>query len=184
MEQSHARGEKREGDMRCIAIDPGTEQSAWIVYNYSSKATSRILAPSLQAHEIVPNEILIQLLPTWRAQGDILAIEMVRSYGQCVGASTFETCVWIGRFIEAWGGPWAYVYRQDEFRYLLGKPTGNDSQIRQALIDRFGGSRKQAIGTKKNPGPLYGIKSHLWSALAVAVTYVEMTRDTKPKETL
>jgi len=26
-----------------------------------------------------------------------------------------------------------------------------------------------AVGTKKAPGPLYGVKTHMWSALAVAV---------------
>jgi hypothetical protein len=36
--------------------------------------------------------------------------------------------------------------------------------VRQALIDRLGPQ-----GTKKNPGPTYGMRSHLWAALAVAV---------------
>jgi hypothetical protein len=36
--------------------------------------------------------------------------------------------------------------------------------VRQALIDRLG-----LQGTKKAPGPTYGIKSHEWAALAVAV---------------
>jgi hypothetical protein len=40
-----------------------------------------------------------------------------------------------------------------------------DQNIRQALIDRLG-----PPGTKKNPGPTYGVTSHMWSALAVAVT--------------
>jgi hypothetical protein len=38
-----------------------------------------------------------------------------------------------------------------------------DANIRQALIDKLG-----AVGTKKAPGPLYGISGHLWAALAVA----------------
>jgi hypothetical protein len=36
--------------------------------------------------------------------------------------------------------------------------------VRQALIDRLGPQ-----GTKKNPGPTYGMRSHLWAALAVGV---------------
>jgi hypothetical protein len=39
-----------------------------------------------------------------------------------------------------------------------------DSNIRQALIDRFG-----EPGTKKVPGLLYGIKKDEWSALALGV---------------
>lgn len=36
--------------------------------------------------------------------------------------------------------------------------------MRQALIDRFG-----APSTKKAPGLLYGVSSHMWAALALAV---------------
>ena len=43
-----------------------------------------------------------------------------------------------------------------------------DGNIRQALIDRFGG-KEGAIGKKKTPGPLYGVHAHEWPALAVAV---------------
>jgi len=43
-----------------------------------------------------------------------------------------------------------------------------DANIRQALIDKLG-----PVGTKKSPGPLWGVKSHIWSALAVAVTALE-----------
>ena len=46
-----------------------------------------------------------------------------------------------------------------------------DANVRAALIDRFGPSKRKAIGLKATPGPLYGVHSHMWSALAVAVTY-------------
>jgi hypothetical protein len=38
------------------------------------------------------------------------------------------------------------------------------------LLDRFGPGREVAVGTKRAPGPLYGIKGDEWSALAVALT--------------
>ena len=41
-----------------------------------------------------------------------------------------------------------------------------DSNIRQALIDRFG-----VVGTKKNPGWFYGVSKDVWAAIAVGVTY-------------
>ena len=43
----------------------------------------------------------------------------------------------------------------------------------QALLDLFprtGGGATPQIGTKGKPGPLYGVSSHAWAALGVAVT--------------
>jgi hypothetical protein len=59
---------------------------------------------------------------------------------------------------------------------LCGDSRAKDANIRQALIDRFGGSA--AIGRKAAPGPLYGISRDVWSALAIAVTYA--SRDESP----
>jgi hypothetical protein len=53
---------------------------------------------------------------------------------------------------------------------LCGDSRAKDANIRQALIDRFGG-KDAAIGRKAAPGPLYGISRDVWSALAIAVTY-------------
>ena len=64
------------------------------------------------------------------------------------------------------------VYREDVKLHLCGSPRAKDANIRQALIDRWGG-KAEAVGTVKKPGPLYGVKSHAWSALAVAVTALE-----------
>jgi len=99
--------------------------------------------------------------------GQKLAIEMIASYGMAVGREVFETCVWIGRFIEAWHSPddVRLIYRKDVKMYLCGTPRAKDANIRQALIDLLGPQ-----GTKKQPGPTYGVKSHAWAALAVAVT--------------
>jgi hypothetical protein len=55
-----------------------------------------------------------------------------------------------------------------EWKKLGTEHQAKDANIRQAILDRFGGKEK-AIGKKANPGPLYGVKSHLWSALAVAL---------------
>jgi hypothetical protein len=43
-----------------------------------------------------------------------------------------------------------------------------DSNIRQALIDRFGD-----VGTKNNQGFFYGFKKDIWSAFAVGCTYLD-----------
>lgn len=98
---------------------------------------------------------------------DILAIEMVASYGMPVGREVFETVRWIGRFQQAWSEPEAVklVYRQDVKLHLCKSVRAKDANIWQALKDRFG-----EPGTAKNPGKLYGVKSHARAALAVALT--------------
>jgi hypothetical protein len=79
----------------------------------------------------------------------------------------FETCIWIGRFTELSrlaGGKLSRVFRRDIKLHLCNSPRAKDANVRQALIDRLGPQ-----GTKKLPGPTYGVKSHEWAALAVAV---------------
>ena len=79
-----------------------------------------------------------------------LAIEMIASYGMPVGKEVFDTCVWIGRFVERMlrfqTDEVYYIYRKDEKMNICHSMKAKDSNIRQALIDRFG-----TVGTKKNP---------------------------------
>jgi len=156
-----------------IAIDPGTEQSAYLVYD---EATGEI-----REHGILANGEMLEKLRTTRCEhlGDYdptLAIEMVASYGMAVGKEVFETVLWTGRFIEAWGKRYRKVYRQEVKLHLCGSARAKDSNIRQAILDRYprtGGGATPQIGTKKQPGPLYGVSSHVWAALAVALTAAE-----------
>lgn len=153
---------------RVLAIDPGNEKSAWIEYDPGG------FYP-VGAFAIDDNEFLLQSLKTGllrRREGEALAIEMMKPRGMPTSFEELLTCVWIGRFIEAWGGPWRYIYRTDVKMTLCGRANAKDSNIRAALVDKWGG-KKKAIGLKKTPGPLYGIKADLWQALAAAVTYTE-----------
>lgn len=140
-----------------IAIDPGDVQSAFVVVDDLCDIVDKGLEP---------NETMKAYLEQGRAPYDKLVIEMVASYGMPVGKTIFETCVWIGRFIEAWGGDFELVYRQEVKLALCRSTRAKDSNVRQALIDRFG-----EVGTKKKPGKLYGVSKDIWSALAVAVCY-------------
>jgi hypothetical protein len=145
--------------MNILAIDPGNTHSAFVVYDTGGKR--RVHAEKLTNRE------LLSLL-----EGDNtdlnwypLAIEMIASYGMPVGAEVFETCLWIGRFIQAHGGPHIKVYRRDVKLHLCGSSRAKDPNVRQALIDLVGPQ-----GTKKQPGPTYGLKADMWAALGVAVT--------------
>jgi len=119
---------------------------------------------------------VLVLLYGWPNPIERLVIEQIRSYGMAVGAEVFDTCVWTGRFIQAWGGPHTMVPRIDVKMHLCKSPRAKDTNVRQALIDRFGPGKDKAIGTKKNPGPLYGFKRDMWAALGVAVTYWDTKR--------
>ena len=150
-----------------LAIDPGTTHSGII----------RMDGRAVTFAGVMPNAEVLSIFP--RNTADHIAIEMIASYGMAVGREVFETCVWIGRFVQAWhqdnDGEPRLIYRKDVKLHLCGSPRAKDANIRQALIDRWGG-KAEAVGTVKKPGPLYGVKSHAWAALAVAVTAME----TKP----
>lgn len=63
-----------------------------------------------------------------------------------VGQTVFDTCIWIGKLAQASGLKEEYILRKDEKMNICHSMKARDSNIRQALIDRFG-----VVGTKKNP---------------------------------
>ena len=141
-----------------LAIDPGSEKSGWC-----------LLRDCGEPHDsgvMLNNEMLDVVWGGHHAKNTVLAIEMIASYGMPVGREVFETCVWIGRFKQAWPKPDTVrlVYRKDAKLHLCASPRAKDANVWQALKDRLG-----EPGTKKNPGPLYGVQSHARAALAVAV---------------
>ena len=124
---------------------------------------------------IVPNEHLLSELAFGNNSAyDVAAIEMVACFGMAVGREVFETCLWIGRFYERLHCTPELVYRQQVKLHHCHSNKAKDANIRQALLDRFGG-KHVAIGNKANPGAFYGLRSHLWSCLAIA-TYVYDTK--------
>ena len=151
-----------------LAIDPGPVKSAWVVYD--PDATNPIVNMGID-----PNEFLFVKFfdCDFESYIDEVVIEMVASYGMAVGASVFETCVTIGRFVQLFSRlPVSMMYRKDVKMHLCHSMRAKDANIRQALLDRLGPQ-----GTKKNPGPTFGVSKDIWSALACAVTFA----DTKPK---
>jgi hypothetical protein len=150
------------GALVILAVDPGCTDTAWLEYDEGR--------PGPQAFRKESNEAFLDRLKAHNfvTQIDRMAIEMIASYGMAVGREIFETCVWIGRFVEAWGGPWVKVYRRDVKLHLCQSSRATDSNIRAALIDKFG-----PPGTKKQPGITYGLARDTWAALAIAVTYAE-----------
>lgn len=139
------------------AIDPGPTMSAYMI----------LFEGRPNEFGKVQNEQMLELVRL-RPQTGPIVCEQIRSYGMAVGAEVFETVRWSGRFEQIAidrGTPWKYVPRIDVKMHLCHSAKAKDANIRQALVDRFGGK-----GTKKAPGALYGVSADVWAALALAVT--------------
>jgi len=139
-----------------LALDPGPEQTAFF----------RICG-IYWSWDIRSNEDILSLLD-FKAIGFIVACEEIASFGMPVGAETFETVRWEGEFRHACrltGIEFRPVKRLQIKMHHCKSARASDSNIRQALVDRFG-----KHGTKKNPGRIYGIHGKdIWSAFAIAV---------------
>lgn len=152
--------------MRILAIDPGNMDTGYAI----------LQLPEFQLLEFGKTENNA-LLGRFKAplNVDAIAIEMVASYGMAVGREVFETCVWIGRFTQALQGENIhYIYRREEKLALCHDSKAKDSNIRQALIDRYAKHDfKNGKGVKANPDVFYGVSKDVWQAIAVGVTHFE-----------
>lgn len=157
--------------MRLLAIDPGPVRSAYVLYDADDKQVVR--------HGIEPNEDVRSQLRAADRCGQNVVIEMVASYGKPVGEDVFETCVEIGRMLEAGQAAVPARMKRADVKMALCHQTAGitDSVIRQRLIDLFGPGKEAAIGTKNHRGPLYGVKKDEWQALGLAVAF-SMKSDT------
>jgi len=159
--------------MIILGIDPGSKQSGYVLWD-----GKKVIECMHTDNELIRGVVI----SGGNSIYDEVAIERIRGYGIVAGDDTFDTCEWVGRFDMAAkfrNKPVQLIPRKDIKRHLCGNTTTNDKYIRQALIDRFG-----EVGTKKTPGPLYGISGHLWSALAVAVTYTDQHKQAEADETI
>lgn len=149
-----------------LAIDPGPTRSGWCILDGTHVRDSGVD----DNHELL----------RWVQHGqhcDTLAIEtMQASYG-LVGESVVDTLVWVGRYRQAWRDPEAVqlISRQRVKAAICnGNTRASDSGVRLALIERLG-----PPGTKRAPGPTYGVTSHTWAALAVAVAVQDARQATR-----
>jgi hypothetical protein len=143
-----------------LAIDPGNTESAYVLMDEDYRPIE---------FAKVPNEELLRIMTECPFRlYDHAVIEMVASYGMAVGREVFETCVWIGRFMQAAKSPVSLMFRKDVKLNLCGQTKAKDANIVQALKDRFGDK-----GTKKNPGWFYGFSKDVWQAYALGVTYLD-----------
>ena len=139
--------------MKILAVDPGTHESGYVVYD-GRVLESGVLSNHDMLARVAANDC------------DVLAIEKVVSYGRAVGQEVFDTCEWAGRFRQVWGCPdeTLAVTRQQVKKHLGLLGSANDAAVNKRVQEVVGPK-----GTKANPGPTYGVTSHAWPALAVAL---------------
>jgi hypothetical protein len=147
--------------MNVIGIDPGAKESGFVVYDP--------ILEVIVAKDIVMNVFVHQAIENQKGLADTVVIEQLRGYGLRVGNDTFDSIWWSGRFAEAGVRHGMEVYmmpRKDICKAICDNGNAGDKGVRDALIDMFGDP-----GSKKEPGKLYGIKTHMWPALAACVAY-------------
>lgn len=147
-----------------IGIDPGTKQSAYVAWD----------GEFIQALGTVPNHQVLTFLRSI-APETCVVIENIVSYGQPVGVETLDTCVWVGRFFQRARdvvGPTrvSRLPRRAVKKFLKLKSGAGDKDVRAALIRLL----------DRHPEQWHNLKSHQWSALAIAVTWWNTERARQP----
>lgn len=168
-----------------FAIDPGDVMSAYCVVD------AKTYKP-LEIGKVANNDlrgILLVKLREWASAEPrkyTVVIERIASYGMAVGATVFVTCEWVGRFAEissGYGAGAQYIYRKEEKMLICGDMRAKDANIRRALIDRFAQhDQKTGRGTKANPDWFHGFHDDIWSAYAVAVSYLDKLKHEERSE--
>lgn len=144
-----------------LAIDVGTAETGYCLMDKDTYKPIKFGK--------INNEELLKIVK--EEKYDELIYEEFQSYGMPIGVSTITSITWNGRYIQSAldrGKKVNFVYRKDEKMNLCHSMKAKDSNIRQALIDRFG-----VVGTKKEKGFFYGFKKDIWAAYAVGVTYLD-----------
>jgi hypothetical protein len=137
--------------MRVLGVDPSNTRHAWALLE-----DGKLLGSGRDFTECA----------LWRS-ADRVVIEMIASYGMAVGAHTFDTCVEIGILMHQLAMEnkrISRITRIEVKRIVCRSVSANDTNIRAAIIDRFGGPT--AI---KKGGPLHGVAKDTWAAIAVAL---------------
>lgn len=160
-------------NIRILAIDAGTTESGYAIMQFCGDKLN------LLAFGKTSNAHLMQIVKSERY--DQLVYEQFQSFGMAVGESTIEAIIWNGRFMQAAidsNHPVDRVYRKEEKLCLCNSLRAKDSNIRQALIDRYAKTDfKNGKGTKKEPDVFYGVGKDVWSAIAVGVTWMERKKE-------
>jgi len=149
---------------KILGIDPGPSQSAYVVWDTKTQQ----IVDHEQSDNITFRKNIIWLRDD--IEPDICVIEGMAFYGKVMNGESFDTLMFIGRLREIFADNHELVYFPDIAYHFCNSRRGiKSSHINAVLANRFGGK-----GTKKNKGKLFGIKEHVWSALACCILWEDL----------
>lgn len=141
-----------------LAVDPGPIVQSFVIFDGNHVVSTG----NVSVEELC---VILRENP-----GLLAACEYIDCIGMAVGSEVFATVFNVGRLYSS-ATIMRLIPRRDIKLHLCGSHRAKDANVRQALIDKVG-----PVGTKKHPGPCYGVANHIWSALAVAVTATDCER--------
>jgi hypothetical protein len=171
--------------MKVLALDVGTIETGYCIVDSETrkplefgKIDNYELLEKIRGHNIINGNYPFVY--------DVFVYEQFVSYGMPIGSTTLEAIKWNGRFIQAnidnLCRPIYNITRIEERRVICNSVKSGDTEVKHALIERFAPKDSNfGKGTKKNKGFFYGFSKDMWSAYAVATTYLDLlgTKDEK-----
>jgi hypothetical protein len=166
--------------MIVLAIDPGNESTAFIIWDSKQKII-------LNKNKLSNCEFLNLLRQhSFQDTIEIVAIEMISSYGMAVGQEIFDSCVWLGRYVEIcskMGLKYKFIFRKTIKMHHCGSVQAKDGNVNKVLQQKYGkdNSTKEPNKvyinefTEKNNSAKY-MNNDLWAAFALA-TYITEEKD-------
>lgn len=162
---------------RIIAIDPGSRMSGWCEVT-GPEGLGAFTRPKVGHHATLLNKLVVAALMI-AARDEVkpkVGLEAITPQ-QTMGASTIDTACALGGFVAL-----AKLSSFDVVLVTRGKVLKHfsvkrgpkaDSELRRAIIERYGQDEAEALGTREHPGPLHGVANHQWSALAIGLLLLD-----------
>jgi len=148
-----------------LGIDPGPTTSGVCVYDATTAPYVVASHARLQWHDA----------REWLRAYPGVQVVCERTQAGPPSSSVVLTTEIVGRVQEACdllGHPLVLKYRREVLQALGCAVAGNkDALVRQVLIGMHGGTELAAVGHTKRRGPLWGVSSHSWQALALCVAH-------------
>ena len=162
--------------MNILGIDPGPDESAIAIIKFDPYHGKW---PTLGIFGKYENRHILNSIELNLENIHGCCIEQAQNHGHIVGRDVYETIWWSGRFYEL------AEHSLDMDVVRMKKPTINvelcgisratNSQIVASVTDEFepcGGGKNKRKGTKRNPGPLYGVSGQdVYDAMAAAIAF-------------